>query len=68
MSDICRAAVSVMTEDVILGLCPACGHSLLLHAGTDVCPVCVLERLPDTLRTFDQRIAKLERDEGIRLL
>jgi hypothetical protein len=68
MSEICRYPVRVLSQDVIMGLCPQCAHSLLLHAGPDGCAVCALLSLPRALAQLDQRVTQLERDDGIRLL
>lgn len=59
----------------LTGPCPVCGHLYALHVGTDLCPVCTLADLPDTLIRMmsqlddhEKRMASLEKGEGIRLL
>jgi hypothetical protein len=48
--------------------CPECGHLVLLHAGVDVCPLCVLVNVASQVRDHEARLAKVERDDGIKLL
>lgn len=48
--------------------CPECGHLVVLHVGVDVCPLCVLVSVASQVKEHETRLAKLERNDGIKLL